>query len=166
MEKIKKENLIFIVEDDTIYREIIKNELHENGYKNIQIFSSGQECIDNLYQIPEVVLLDYNLEGRINGHEALRKIKANNPDIQVVMLSGQEKLEVAITSLKYGAFDYVIKNDVAINRVGKTVNRIVKWNEIIEENKRMKKAKTHAFVVIGVVLSAIITFSMIYPKFF
>ncbi len=156
--------LIFIVEDDMLYREIIKNELVENGYENIQSYTTGQHCLDNLYQIPDIILLDFNLEGKINGHDTLRKIKAINPDIQVVMLSGQDKLEVAVTSLKYGAFDYVIKNDVAINRVGKIVNRIVKWNEVIEENKRIKKTKMNTVITLGVVFFILLALSLFYPK--
>jgi len=156
--------LIFIVEDDMLYKEIIKNELIENGYESIQTFANGQDCIDNLYQVPDIILLDFNLEGKINGHDTLRKIKAINPDIQVVMLSGQERLDVAVTSLKYGAFDYVIKNDVAISRIGKIVNRIVKWNEVIEENKRIKKTKRNTIITLGVVFAILLALSLFYPK--
>lgn len=130
---------IFIVEDDSFYGEIIKNELEQNDYTQIELHTSGEDCINNLYKMPNIVLLDYQLEGTYNGIEVLKKIKAFNPDIQVIMLSGQDQLEIAVNCLKYGAFDYVVKTDGALTQMISLLQKIEKWNEIIAKKKSAKK---------------------------
>jgi DNA-binding NtrC family response regulator len=54
----------------------------------------------------------------------------------VILLSAQEKMRVAITSLKYGAYDYVEKNDFAFNRIKDLIKRISKFNQILEGEKQ------------------------------
>lgn len=143
---------IFIVEDDRIYGELIKSELERNNFFQLELHNSGEACIDNLYKMPDIVFLDYDLEGEMNGIEVLKTIKAFNPDTQVIMLSGQEQLNVAVNSLKYGAFDYVIKNDSAFRQITSLIKKVNEWNGIIA--KKEKKAKKKAFAVVGLALFA------------
>lgn len=67
----------------------------------------------NLSHDPDVIILDYYLDGieatAMNGIETLDKIKAFNQDIPVVMLSSQDKIEVAVDCMHHRAFDYVVK---------------------------------------------------------
>ena len=107
---------IFIVEDDVFYANLLKKEIIKNRLGNVETYHTGEDFIDNLYKNPDVVLLDHNL-GNMNGVDVLKKIKSISPKIQVIFLSAQEKMHVAITSLKFGAFDYVEKNNTALNRV-------------------------------------------------
>jgi len=122
--KFNKNYKLFIVDDDAIYREFITTVLNQAGYKTVSAYETETEVLDNLYQAPDVIFLDYFLEDT-NGLDILRKIKATNPDIHVVFLSSQEKIEVAVKSLKYGALDYIIKNDEAKKRIVFSMNRIV-----------------------------------------
>ena len=62
-------------------------------------------------------------------------LKAFNPDIHVIMLSGQEKMDVAVNSLKYGAYDYVVKGDGAIEKVGKLVQKADAFNSALKSNR-------------------------------
>jgi len=122
--KFNKNYKLFIVDDDAIYREFITTVLNQAGYKTVSAYETETEVLDNLYQAPDVIFLDYFLEDT-NGLDILRKIKATNPDIHVVFLSSQEKIEVAVKSLKYGALDYIIKNDEAKKRMISSMNRIM-----------------------------------------
>jgi DNA-binding NtrC family response regulator len=122
--KFNKNYKLFIVDDDPIYSEFITTVLNQAGYKGVSAYETESEVLDNLYQSPDVIFLDYFL-GNANGLDVLRKIKATNPDIHVVFLSSQEKIEVAVNSLKYGALDYIIKNDEAKRRVISSMNRIM-----------------------------------------
>ncbi|WP_231557051.1 response regulator [Flavobacterium sp. AED] len=69
--------------------------------------------MENLSRNPDIIILDYQLDGIVenamNGLETLDKIKAFNPQIPVIMLSSQDKIEVAINYIQYKAFDYVVK---------------------------------------------------------
>ena len=121
--KFNKNYKLFIVDDDPIYSEFITTILNQAGYKGISAFETESKVMDNLYQVPDVIFLDYFLENT-NGLDVLRKIKATNPDIHVVFLSSQEKIEIAVNSLKFGALDYIIKNDEAKRRIISSMNRI------------------------------------------
>ena len=121
--KFNKNYKLFIVDDDPIYSEFITTILNQAGYKGISAFETENKVMDNLYQAPDVIFLDYFLENT-NGLDVLRKIKATNPNIHVVFLSSQEKIEIAVNSLKFGALDYIMKNDEAKRRIISSMNRI------------------------------------------
>ena len=121
--KINKNYKLFIVDDDPIYCEFISTVLNQAGFKDISTYETEVNVIDNLYQSPNIILLDYYLPSS-NGMDILRKIKATNPDIHVVFLSSQNKIEVAVNALKYGALDYILKNDEAKSRLISSLNRI------------------------------------------
>jgi two-component system response regulator AtoC len=77
------------------------------GY-GVKTFSLGKETLDSLADNPDLVLLDIMLPD-INGNDVLRKIKSINPHLPVIMLSAQGNIEVALDSLKLGAYDYFPK---------------------------------------------------------
>ena len=131
---------IFIVEDDTFYAGLLKNEIVKNRLGEVESFSTGESFMNNLFKMPDIVLLDHNL-GSMQGVDILKKIKSLNPNIQVIILSAQVKMKVAITSLKFGAYDYVEKNDFAFDRIKALIKNIAKFNQIVKEQKRFKIAK-------------------------
>ena len=102
----------------------------------------------------------------MNGIEVLKKIKKINPSIEVIMLSAQERMKVAVNSIQFGAFDYVIKTDLAMRRIVDLVNRICKWNQLIYENKMNKIYQRAITAGIGVFCAAVFILSYIYPEYF
>jgi len=133
--KRRKFPLIFIVEDDPFYAAAIQKELEKVKLNNIQIYDNGQDAIYNMYQIPEIVLLDYSL-GDSDGITVLDQIKKLYPNIQVIFLSAQEKLEVAIKSLKHGAFDYIEKDSNGLSNMIHSVKKLYQLNCLIVENRK------------------------------
>jgi DNA-binding NtrC family response regulator len=152
---MKNLSKIFIVEDDAFYASLLKNEIIKNKLGHVESFSTGESFMDNLYKMPDIVLLDHNL-GSMEGIDILKKIKSINPNIQVILLSAQDKMRIAITSLKYGAYDYVEKNDFAFDRIIALIKRISKFNKLIDEQRHFKTAKI-AFtgLVTSIILIAI-----------
>jgi len=114
-----KEFNIFLVDDDTKHLLLLKEHLVKKlPYKtHIKIFSSGENVLDKLPENPDVIILDYYLdainERAQNGLEILKQIKKRKPKVPVVMMSNQDKLDVAIACLDNGANDYIIKNETA-----------------------------------------------------
>jgi DNA-binding NtrC family response regulator len=135
--KRRKFPLIFIVEDDVFYASAIKHELEKEKLTNIEVYHSGEEAFGNMYKLPEIVLLDHGL-GDANGLSILKKIKSLNPSIQVVFLSGQDALDVAVKSLKYGAFDYIEKDGNGLINMAYAVKKLYRLNYLIVENERYK----------------------------
>ncbi len=116
---------LFLVDDDAVFLKLLEIDLREQADFEIETYATGELCIQNLSNKPDVIILDYHLNGidknTMNGIETLDKIKAINPDIPVVMLSAQDELEVAIKCMNHKAFDYVIKSETTILRLKKTI---------------------------------------------
>jgi DNA-binding NarL/FixJ family response regulator len=102
----------------------------ENVAKKVQEYASTQLQTD-------VIILDYHLDGidpgAMNGVDTLDKIKAFNPDIPVVMLSSQDKIEVAVDCMHHKASDYVVKSETAFVRLKKTITTIFKYKKMEKE---------------------------------
>ena len=129
-EKIK----IFLVDDDVLFLKSLEIDFLQHADFMIKTFATGELCIANLSQNPEIIILDYHLDGidknAMNGIETLDKIKAHNPEIAVVMLSSQDKIEVAINCMHHLAFDYVIKSETAFTRLQKIITTIFKYKKM------------------------------------
>jgi DNA-binding NtrC family response regulator len=125
---------IFLVDDDAFNLNLTQHHLHELGYTNVSIFKNGTDCLNHLTEKPQIIFLDHHMED-ICGFEVLKKIKRFDANIFVVMLSGQESMETAVDSLKFGAFDYIIKGDNAFNRITNVMQRITVVQEALDKAK-------------------------------
>jgi len=128
---------LFLVDDDAVFLKSLKIEfLHHTDF-TVETFATGELCIENLSQNPDVIILDYHLDGidknAMNGIETLDKIKAINPDIPVVMLSSQDKIDVAISCMHHRAFDYVVKSETAFLRLQKNITAFFHYEKIEKE---------------------------------
>lgn len=132
-EKIK----IFLVDDDAIFLKSLEIEFLQSADFDIETFATGEECIAKISHHPDVIILDYHLDGIMknvmNGLETLDQIKSKNPDIPVVMLSSQDKIEVAISCMHHRAFDYVVKSETAFLRLQKIITTIFKYKKMEKE---------------------------------
>lgn len=116
----------FIVEDDAFYAELVKNVLKNESYENVTIFHNGEDCLANIDQQPDIVILDYML-GQMSGLHILRKIKEKYPKIQVILLSGQDQMQIAVNAVKIGAVDYIEKtHQAAMTKLLIIVDRTLK----------------------------------------
>jgi two-component system, OmpR family, response regulator len=125
---------IFLVDDDAVFLKSLELEFIQKENFLVQTFSSGEICIENLNQNPDVVILDYQLDGinkgAMNGLDTLDKIKKFNPEIPVIMLSGQDKIEVAVNCMHHLAYDYVVKSETAFLRLHKIIPHIFHFKKI------------------------------------
>ena len=128
---------IFLVDDDAVFLKSLEIDFLQHADLTIQTFSTGELCIKNIVSNPDVIILDYQLDGIVkgamNGMETLDKIKASHPDIPVVMLSSQDKIEVAVNCMHHGAFDYVVKSETAFVRLQKIITTIFKYKKMEKE---------------------------------
>lgn len=130
----EKKIKLFLVDDDALYLKILEIELSEKGEYAIKTFSTGELCVTNLSFMPDIIILDYHLDGidknAMNGIDTLDKIKAFNADIPVVMLSSQDKIEVAVDCMLHKASDYVVKSETAVIRLQKAITSIIHTRKI------------------------------------
>jgi two-component system, OmpR family, response regulator len=127
---------LFLVDDDALFLKTLEIEFLQHADFIIETFATGELCMEHLSNNPDVIILDYLLNGidkyAMNGIETLDKIKSFNPDIPVVMLSAQDKIDVAINCMHHRAFDYVVKSETAFMRLQKIITTLFRY-------KRMEK---------------------------
>lgn len=141
-----KQLSIFLVDDDPMFVKTLEHQIEQKFDASISKFSTGEECLKNLHHNPGIVVLDYFLNSTspdaMNGIRVLEKIKLDAPETNVIILSAQDKMNVAINAIKYGALDYIIKNENAFlrtqNAIKNAIDRISLANELKNDRFKIK----------------------------
>jgi two-component system, NtrC family, response regulator AtoC len=130
---------IVIVEDDPIYGKIIKHKLSMDSDYNVKLYENARSMLSEVGNFfPHVVTLDLNLPD-MNGLELLKEIKEISPETQVIILSGQDKIDTAIELFKLGIFDYIMKDPHAFDKLWFSVHKATKHIELSEEITLLRK---------------------------
>jgi DNA-binding NtrC family response regulator len=128
---------LFLVDDDALFLRSLEIEFLQHGDFSIETFATGELCLAGLPNSPDVVILDYLLDSidknAMNGIDTLDKIKAFDPDIPVVILSAQDKIDVAINCMHHKAYDYVVKSETAFLRLQKIISAIFRFKKMEKE---------------------------------
>lgn len=130
--------LIYVVEDDEWYNRLLVHSLSLNPDYTVKGFHSAKEVLRELDKGPAVITVDYGLPD-IKGDELLEKIKETDPSIEVIIISEQEKIETAVSLLKSGAYDYLVKSKDIKEMVLNTVNHICNNFDLRKELASLKK---------------------------
>lgn len=117
---------LFIVDDNNLMVSTLKQFLQNRfGVSvNISTFNDGESCLEKVDKNTQIVILDYYMEGQ-NGVEILKAIKEKNPKTEVIMLSSNEDMAVAIESFRAGANDYIVKGTGSWRKITKLVEHII-----------------------------------------
>jgi len=130
---------IFIVEDDPVYKEVLSYHLSLNPDYEIKKFETGKECLDNLHLKPSVISIDFSLPD-MDGRTLLKRLKESVPSTPVIVLSGQQDLQVAVDLLKDNqVYDYIIKDDDAKDRLWKSLIKINETKGLRQEIEILKE---------------------------
>jgi len=128
---------LFLVDDDALFLKSLQIEFMQSADPltieySIQTFPTGELCISNLSSNPDIIILDYHLDGitkdAMNGMQTLDKLKAINDKIPVIILSSQDKIDVAVACMHHKAYDYVVKSETAFLRIQKNITNILIFN--------------------------------------
>ena len=135
---MKKEKIkIFLVDDDAVFLKSLQMDFLQHANFDIETYSTGELCLKSLSQKPDVIILDYHLDGidknAMNGMQTLDKIKSINSDIPVVMLSSQDRIDVAVSCMRHKAFDYVVKSETAFMRLQRIIEAIFQYKKMEKE---------------------------------
>lgn len=134
---------IFLVDDDEMFLKSSVHQLSRQRNYNLSTFSTGEEALEGIKKgDADIVVLDYYLDSEVQGAksgiEILKEIKAHKPNLEVIMLSGQEDVDVALNSMEFGAFDYVVKNKNSMIRVENDIKRVLQSKEVAQTHKNYK----------------------------
>jgi two-component system OmpR family response regulator len=168
----KKGLKIFLIDDDQLFLEALKFFLSDespNFTATITTFNTGEACMEEMHQHPDIVILDYYLNTTIknamDGIAVLKKIKALYPESRVIMLSSQDSITIASEMLEHGAFDYVSKNESAFVRIKNIVSNLSKSDSIIEKINKDASNYKKVTVIVIVVIIVLLILSRVYSYF-
>ncbi|OFY84797.1 MAG: hypothetical protein A3F72_05935 [Bacteroidetes bacterium RIFCSPLOWO2_12_FULL_35_15] len=125
------EKIIFIVEDNEVYAKLLQTFIqnHFPNVKEIKIFRIGEMCLMEINRNPSIIIMDYFLNSKYeeanNGLEIIKRIKMLKPKTKIIVLSIQEKFNVAIEAIKKYDCIYIQKNQEAFNKVEHFINEIL-----------------------------------------
>jgi two-component system response regulator AtoC len=128
---------IFIVEDDPWYGQLLHYHLSLNPADTVHLWTSGQQCLDNMALRPDVVTIDFSLPD-ISGDKLLAKLRQRWPEVPVIIISAQNKIATAVQLLKAGATDYLVKDDNTKDLLWNAVQRLRETTGLREQVKRLE----------------------------
>jgi len=147
--KLNRMPKILIIEDEAAIRRVLKKILSEEN-NTYEVFEAedgleGMEFIKN--EDFDLILCDIKMP-KMDGVEVLIATKKIKPEIPMVMISGHGDLDVAVNTMRLGAFDYISKPP-DLNRLLNTVRIALDRKELVVENKRLKSKVSKNFEMIG-----------------
>ena len=140
---------ILIVDDNVDIRNILNDLINDAGYKTRIAANYNQALTEIDKKLPDVAIIDVKLDkGDNDGIELLSHIKKKNKDIPVIIISGHANIEMAVKSLKSGAFEFIQK-PFDQERLMNFINRAIENFKLKNQNKELETKLFHSFELIG-----------------
>lgn len=165
---------IFIVEDNKVFSLALKADI-ETAFTNMPIqihsFESGESCMKKFREEkPQVVILDYNLDsinpGAANGIKILERMKRENKATNVIILTSEDSLDIALKSFKHGASDYVVKTETKFRKINYSLFNIFKMMEAKRDAIRYKNLAGGLCLCLALIVGGAIATQIFEPTFF
>ncbi len=131
------DKLVFIVDDEQAVSKLLTYWVKDKWKYNIEVFGNGEDALRKLNLKPDLVLLDIMLPG-MDGIEVLKRIKQFDENLPVIMLSAQGRVEVAVESLRFGAYDYFPK-PIDLQRLEPAIKNAIKNYDLTREINNLKE---------------------------
>ncbi len=159
---------IFIVEDNNVFMLTLKADI-ETAFINMPIkihtFETGEECIKKFKALkPQIVILDYHLNtnnpNAANGITILDWIKNENPKTYVLILTGDDNIDIALESFKHGASDYIVKTDTKFRKIIYSLFNFFKLIEIKSDARKYKYFAIGLFLILALLTGGVFIFHL------
>lgn len=165
---MKNQINIFIVDDNKVFSLALKADI-ENIFSKMSIkvylFETGEKCMRRFLQVmPEFVILDYYLDSKDtaadNGIKILDWIKKENGETNVIMLTSDDHIDIALESFKHGASDYIVKTETKFKKINYSLLNLFKIMEEKSYAKNYKWLIVALFLGIGMLITGIVAYQI------
>ena len=129
---------IFVVEDNEWYNKLLVYTLSLNPDYEVRSFFNARDFLNCLNEYPDIVTLDYKLPD-LSGLDVLKRIRQENDDVQVILISEQEDIDLVVTLLKMGAYDYITKSNDIKERLLNTIQNLTKDLSLKKEISTLRR---------------------------
>lgn len=166
----KKPFSIFLLEDNKFYLQGITSQIKNSFGPNIQLnsFSQSDNFIHSLRKKPEIAVVDYHLDSRseIDGLNLIRELKKNSPETQIIVLTGENKIDTAVKCLSMGVTDYIVKEDKAIDKVANEIKEVMRDMLLNIESASYKNTAKGVKIIVTTIVLALIAAKIFTPEIF
>jgi two-component system response regulator AtoC len=131
------DKLVFIVDDEPAISKLLSYWVKDKWKYDVEVFASGEDVLKRLNGKPDLILLDIMLPG-LDGMETLKRIKHYDENLPVIILSAQGSIEVAVESLRYGAYDYFPK-PIDQQRLEPAIKNAIKHYDLTRELQKLRE---------------------------
>ncbi|HBS88447.1 MAG: hypothetical protein A2W91_14965 [Bacteroidetes bacterium GWF2_38_335] len=178
MAEINTQNVqIYLVDDDELQLKIIRNKFLTSTDYQLRTFTSGEEFLETIIRKPlnkwlhHIVILDFQLHSTSNhdaknGLEILQILKGINPAIQVIMLSGVSDEDIQQKATRFGAVEFIRKNENSFTRINNAIKWIISSNDLKRKQRASKMALGLFLSVLGSAAILVVTLYLLYPDWF
>jgi len=149
--------LLFLVEENQVYRDFLASYLAERKFTNIRILGSAAELMNQLNLKPDVIVIDHSMTG-IPGLELMKKVKKQLPRVDFIFLSAHDNVEVAVHHIKSGAFDFIIKNEHAPEKLFRSLSSDLKSSRKMDKNRAIRRGIFAFFCILIVFIITVVAF--------
>jgi two-component system, NtrC family, nitrogen regulation response regulator NtrX len=140
---------ILVVDDEPDIRELIADILQDEGHGTRLAWDSDTTFAEINKVPPDLIILDIWLkDSRLDGIDILKKVRRDNPEIPVVIISGHGNIEIAVAAIKQGAYDFIEK-PFNIDQLMVVITRALETSRLRRENAALRTRETATFVLIG-----------------
>ncbi len=164
--------ILFLVDDDDMYLQVLKHHIEKKFEAIVHTYTTSEICLTNLHLNPDIIILDYALNSvyhdAMDGVAMLKEINKRNigkeKEVYTVMLTKQDDVQVAVDTMKNGAYDYIIKGPTADKRLEIVISNIRKqiiMKKNLQEAQAMKKVM---FLVALFILAISMGLYFLYPR--
>ena len=134
---MKKESVkfkLFVIEDNRTEGMLLQLALSEIPKLEITTFPNAKEMLNNLHKDPDIAIVDLNLPD-ISGMELIKRIKAYNEDIRIVVVSAQRDIDVLAQVQAEGVYNYLVKSEACLSYLNKVIEDLL----IVIQYKKIDK---------------------------
>jgi DNA-binding NarL/FixJ family response regulator len=164
---------VFIVDDNKVFTLALKSEI-EVAFKDmcrieVEAFETGEACMKKFKEEkPQIAILDYHLNSKnpdaADGIQILDMIKKANADTNVIMLTSDDNIDIALKSFHHEASDYVVKTETKFRKINYSLFNLIKITEARNETKTYKNVNFILAVFLALVVGAVIAVTIIKPS--
>ena len=155
---------IFIIEDNAVFRMALKADIEltfPNKALTLHLFETGESCLEEFKKIkPQIAILDYHLNSRnpeaSDGIKMLDLIKRENKETQVIMLTSDDHIDIALKSFHHGAYDYVVKSETKFRKINYSLFNLFSMTEAKSETKRYKYMVAVLFTCVTLLIGGLV----------
>ncbi|MFH2142744.1 MAG: response regulator [Bacteroidota bacterium] len=170
MANIKDQKVyIYLIDDDELHLKILQGKFESSTTYELKAFQSGETFLDFILKNPipknviPIVILDYFLRSKENeeaknGVEILKLLKNINPNIEVIMLSAMDDVDIATAAMHYGAVTFVKKNENSFTRLNSNIQWIISQKDFESKKKRHKRSRIYFVIVLSILLLLTVLF--------